>query len=393
MDRLNRVDKMIAVSREVRCTQLGIGPMSEACVLAAIDLATSLRIPIMVVASRRQIECEEQGGGYVHGWTTRTFAEYVRQRDPHGFVILCRDHGGPWQNNWEVEKKFSIRDAMESAKQSFLEDIQAGFQILHIDPSVALEGSPSDSEIWERIQELFLFCHREASRLGKKVYYELGKEEQGVEIETGENFSQFLQQVDSFVTKNHLPKPLFIVGQTGTKVVERRNIGSFERHFRAPGEIPPEIQVPKLVDACQRHGVFLKAHNVDYLGDEGIRWHTQLGIHAANVAPEFGVGETLQMVTIAEELGFHQEIEEFLSLAYESRKWEKWMLHDSQADDREKAVIAGHYVFATPAFQELKERLRRKCQGRNVDLDKCLKEKIKQLIYRYLINFNLVRSH
>lgn len=389
---MSSASKMIEQLGAVRCTQLGVGPMSEAVVLATIDLATSLRLPIMLIASRRQVECEELGGGYVNGWTTRTFAEYVRRRDPSGFVILCRDHGGPWQNTVEVEKKLSAHDAMQSAKHSFEQDIQCGFEILHIDPSVGLNVAPGPSEVLERIKELFLFCHEKAKNHKKEIYFEFGKEEQGTQVGGDEDFTMFLDELLLFSKKNRLPKPLFVVGQTGTKVVERRNIGAFEKHFRDPGEIPPEIQIPKLVDVCNKKGIFLKAHNADYLSNESLRWHNQLGIHAANVAPEFGIGETVQILALCKEFGFSEEEEEFLSLAYESRKWEKWLAPNTASTDREKAIIAGHYVFSTPNFRELRERLNRKCRARNVDLDKCLVEKIKQLIYRYLFNFNLIRN-
>ncbi|MDO8527405.1 MAG: tagatose-6-phosphate kinase, partial [Deltaproteobacteria bacterium] len=243
------------------------------------------------------------------------------------------------------------------------------------------------------LKELFQFCHSKAQELKKEVSFEFGKEEQGAEVEGNEAaFSEFLEEMVAFAKKDNMPLPLFVVGQTGTKVLERRNVGNFENHFRKAGEIPPQIQVPKLVDACNRYGVWLKAHNVDYLTDEGVRWHAQLGIHAANIAPEFGVGETLQILAICKEFGFKQETEEFLSLAYESRKWEKWMMPNSTATDTEKAIISGHYVFSTPSFRELKERLKEKCLPHNIDLDQCLKEKLKQLIYRYLFNFNLVQS-
>ena len=35
----------------------------------------------------------------------------------------------------------------------------------------------------------------------------------------------------------------------------------------------------------------MKEHNADYLTND-LSWHPKLGIHAANVAPEFGVVET-----------------------------------------------------------------------------------------------------
>ena len=104
--------------------QLGIGPMSIHCVDAVIEMANAARHPLMLVASRRQIEAASKGGGYVNNWTTKTFAQYVRERDKGGYVVLCRDHGGPWQNRTEVNKKLSIDEAMASAKESFSIDIE-----------------------------------------------------------------------------------------------------------------------------------------------------------------------------------------------------------------------------------------------------------------------------
>ena len=46
----------------------------------------------------------------------------------------------------------------------------------------------------------------------------------------------------------------------------------------------------------------MKEHNTDYLTDESLRWHPKIGIHAANVAPEFGVSETLSLIKILKNL-------------------------------------------------------------------------------------------
>jgi hypothetical protein len=84
-----------------RCTMLGVGPMSKNCVDATIELANTYEIPIMMIASRRQIDSEDFGGGYVNNWSTERFAEYVIDRDKKGKIILARDHGGPWQSEIE----------------------------------------------------------------------------------------------------------------------------------------------------------------------------------------------------------------------------------------------------------------------------------------------------
>ena len=66
------------------------------------------------------------------------------------------------------------------------------------------------------------------------------------------------------------------------------------------------------------------------------------------------------------------------------------MLKDSQASDRDRAIIAGHYVFAKPECIELKAQAARKLAGKGIDLEGHLKQKVKQSIIRYLTNFRMV---
>ena len=134
-----------------RCTLLGAGPMSKNCIDASINLSNKFEVPIMLIASRRQIDSKEFGGGYVNNWDTREYADYVINKDKKGKIILCRDHGGPWQNPLEVNKNMSLKAAMESAKLSYKNDIDAGFELIHIDPSIDIHAKPSKEEILERV--------------------------------------------------------------------------------------------------------------------------------------------------------------------------------------------------------------------------------------------------
>ena len=47
------------------CTLLGVGPMSKNCIDASIELADQYKTPLMLIASRRQIDSEQFNGGYV----------------------------------------------------------------------------------------------------------------------------------------------------------------------------------------------------------------------------------------------------------------------------------------------------------------------------------------
>jgi tagatose-1,6-bisphosphate aldolase non-catalytic subunit AgaZ/GatZ len=385
-------DRLRNFQSRYRCTLLGVGPMSFNCVNATIELANDHEVPIMLIASRRQIDSEEFGGGYVNNWTTEAFADYVTNQDKKGKVILARDHGGPWQNPREQSQKLSLRRAMESAKASYKADIDAGFQILHIDPSIDIHGKPNSEEVLDRLFELYEFCWIYAQKVGREVVFEIGTEEQSGSTNTQEELNYTLQTVKSFCKRNKLPLPFFVVIQTGTRVMETRNVGSFDTPIRVLNEIPAEIQVPKMLEICQRHNLLMKEHNTDYLSDEALQWHPRLGIHAANVAPEFGVTETKALLEILEGNDLQDLADEFLKIAYGSDKWKKWMLPHTNATNRDCSIIAGHYVFSSQDCQSLKNEAARILQKKDIMLDDFLKERVKTSIFRYLHHFRLVRN-
>ncbi len=159
-----------------KATLLGVGPMSINCIDACCELASS-KVPIMLIASRRQIDSEEFGGGYVENWTTSKYSKYVLKKNKN--IILCRDHGGPWQNNLEVEKKLNLKDAMKSAKISYQKDIDNNFKIIHIDTSLNYSGIKLTlKESLSRLFELLVFCNDYAKKKNKKIIFEVGTEEQ-----------------------------------------------------------------------------------------------------------------------------------------------------------------------------------------------------------------------
>lgn len=373
-----------------RCrTLLGVGPMSLNCVDATVELANEHEVPLLMIASRRQIDSEHFGGGYVNNWTTGQFADYVINADKKGEILLARDHGGPWQNLKEKQEGLSLRRAMESAKLSYRADLEAGFQVLHIDPSFDNHGRPDVEEVLERVFELYEYCWSEAQKLGQEVIFEIGTEEQSGSTNTQEELDYTLNAMQQFCHKNGLPPPAFVVVQTGTRVMETRNVGSFDSPIRIADELPAEIQVPRMIELCARYGVFLKEHNTDYLSNEALRWHPRLGIHAVNVAPEFGVIESRALVNILREHGLGEYADRFLALAFASKKWDKWMLPDTKATDFDRAIIAGHYVFASEECRMIKETCAKTLIAKGINLDDYLKQNVKHGISRYLINFGL----
>ena len=70
-----------------KCTLLGVGPMSKNCIDASLEISNEHNIPLMLIASRRQIDSNESGGGYVNNWTTEKFSEYVKTYD-NNIILL-----------------------------------------------------------------------------------------------------------------------------------------------------------------------------------------------------------------------------------------------------------------------------------------------------------------
>lgn len=371
-----------------KCTLLAIGPMSKNIVDSTVELSNTYEIPLMLIASRRQIDSQDHGSGYVNNWSTKEFSNYVKKKDKKNNIILCRDHGGPWQNN--IENNLNINDAMKSAKKSYKSDIINDFQIIHIDPSINKNKTQSVNSILEKIFELYEFCYEISKKYKKKILFEIGTEEQVSGLSTLEDIKYWISRVINFCNQNKIPQPFFIVTQTGTKVLELENVGAFDSDIRVKDQLPIEIQIPKIIEFAEKNNFFIKEHNADYLSDDALKWHPRLSIHAANVAPEFGTTETISLIELMNRCNMKNEKEHFLEIAYNSNKWKKWMIKDSYSNDYKKSIICGHYVFADDKVVELKNKLNNELKFKNIDMNNYLKDSIKKAIKRYLYPFKII---
>ncbi len=373
-------------------TALGVGPMSLNCVKAAISLTNRYSFPLMLIASRRQIDSKENGGGYVNNWNTENYSKFVKRFDKKKRIILARDHGGPWQNNLEIKKRFNLKQAMESAKKSYETDILNDFKIIHIDTSIDINYKkvPLKNSL-ERFFELFDHCNEFARKNKKKIFFEIGTEEQSGTTNNPDELVETLNKIYNFCKKKKFDKPIFVVIQSGTRVAETRNIGSFESPLRIENELPVEIQLPKMIEICNKYRIFMKEHNADYLSNHSLSLHPRLGIHATNVAPEFGVAETKGLISILKRFKLSSYLDEFYEISYKSRKWKKWLVHNSKITKVEKAIISGHYIFSNEDFLILKEQIKSHLVKKNFNLDKYLEKEIQKSILRYTKNFNLTK--
>jgi tagatose-1,6-bisphosphate aldolase non-catalytic subunit AgaZ/GatZ len=357
-------------------SRLGVGPVSKNAVDAAIEVAYERRERLMLIPSRRQIEAESQGGGYVEAWDTRGFARYVRERDPASLILLCRDHGGPYQHPREIRGSYTGAEAMKAAAESMREDIEAGFDLLHVDTSADLTGAADESTAIKRAVDLCGEMVDFARSTGHEPLFEFGFETQGPEVGDPDVFQAQVDQTMEQLRQRALRPPLFLVAQTGTKVMETSNIGHLKT---VPRSVVGKLR--ELAAVVTGHGFALKAHNCDYLNHVDLGHLVEGGVDALNVAPELGVVETRAFLRLLRQLGLTSQADRFLELAYESNAWRKWMIPGSQAPPTQRAVIAGHYVYNTETFREIKRRAQQTAYP--LDIDRHLRRRIAAVIDSY----------
>ena len=388
-------------------TLLGIGPMSRNCVQAALESSKEDDYPVMFIASRNQVDLDELGGGYVNGWNQFSFARTVQEvADEIGydnFYYLCRDHGGPWQRDKERNDHLPTEQAMELGKQSYVGDIEAGFDLLMIDPIkdpfevgkvIPLET------VLERTVDLIEFCEKERkARNLPEIGYEVGTEETNGGLTSTETYETFILRLRDELQKRNLPMPTFIVGQTGTLTRKTEQAGSFN-FANAYG----------LAKMAKRYGVGLKEHNGDYLDDITLLEHIPSAITATNVAPQYGTEETrayLNLAALEARLSDYGLIEQpselrrvLLEEAVKSERWRKWMVgeqknltFDEIAEDAALAEeildIAGHYTYNYEKVKAEIAKLYANLAKNNIDGKRYVIDRIKRPIRDYAQCYNL----
>lgn len=390
----------------LRCTLLGIGPMSLPVIEASFLAAKEKDFPVMFIASRNQIDCNELGGGYVCGWDQREFvkaiAETAKKVGFEGIYHICRDHGGPWQRDNERNAKLPENEAMEKGKQSYLEDLLAGFDLLHIDPTKDphISGVIPFETVIGRTVELIEYVEGERNKRHlPPIAYEVGTEETNGGLTGEQAYKEFIERLTGILNAKNLPLPSFIVGQTGTLTRLTENVG----HFNA-------LTAKNLSSVARGYTVGLKEHNGDYLADMVLFTHPMLGISATNVAPEYGVVETQINLFLAEleKYAFLEGLikepsrfeETIKREAFKCGRWKKWMvestdgLTEEQAFADEKLIdlivqISGHYTFEIASVKAEKEKMYRNLEQTGMDPEAVVVNAVKKSIERYAEAFNL----
>jgi len=299
---------------------LGIGPMSTEAIEATFRYSHYHRKQLMLIPSKNQIDAK---GGYVNGWTTKQFMEFVREMRAtyeHSEVLICRDHCGPGFNG-----NYDLTDTYDTIR----DDIENGFDLIHID-YCHFQGTKDEALVEAKKAVEF------ALGLNPNIMLEIGTDENMGSNYNLPNIAEIEREIDYFKA---VCNPEFYVVQTGSLVKEINQAGNFNREF-----------TEKITEVLHRKGIKLKEHNDDYLNKEGIQSRKGL-VDARNIAPQLGVVQTQLVLTKC--LTYGIDFQEFLDDVYESGKWKKWMDKNTPDNKFLCAVIAGHYRFNSESYKKI----------------------------------------
>ena len=309
-----------------------IGPMTKNVVDAIVEFCDKTENKIAFIPSRRQVEWN---GGYVNNWTTEEFSKYVTT------LPIQRDHGGPGQGN---------RD--DDGFESLAYDAKH-FQLIHIDP---WKKYPEFSDGLEKTIEMIKFAYE----INPDIIFEVGTEE-AIRPFTPDELNLLVASLRSALPEEVYWQIKYLVIQSGTSLKGINQTGNYD-----------STRLVEMIEVARSYDMLSKEHNGDYIPVEVIKEKFSLGLDCINIAPEFGLIETL---TYLEEIKDEKLFDRFWQICYDSKKWVKWVSSgfDPFINRTQLVKICGHYVLSYPEFiTEIKSQF--------PDID----EKVKQNITKKL---------
>lgn len=398
-ERILRIIKNEEEKAGVKRTLLAVCPNSFSVIKAAFRAAKRNNAPIKFAATLNQVDGD---GGYT-GLTQREFtkmleieAASVNYKGPY---IVAVDHGGPWLKDVQSIEKWDTQKAMEGVKKSLVDSLVAGYDLLHVDPTVDI-SIPKDGCIDIRVvaeRTIELIKHVEEFRRNNNlapISYEVGTEEVHGGLADDSTFDTFISLLREGLAKKGLSDvwPCFIVGKVGTDL--------HTTFFDA------EV-AKKLTNKVREFGSYIKGHYTD--GVSNPQDYPLTGMGAANVGPEFTISEYNSLIELEEvekkleregKVALLSNIKSVLwQLVLDSNRWQKWLQGDEQGkqftelttDRQEWLVQTGcRYIWQHPKALAARYRLYENLNKSGINGEEVVLGRIEHDMDKYFYAFNLI---
>jgi len=395
LKRINDLESQTGLKRTI----FAACPNSLSVIIAALKAAKRCDAPIKFAATLNQVDLD---GGY----TGLTPSEFVRTIRLHALnlnltspVIIAVDHGGPWLKDIHRTEAWPYTKTMSAVKASFEAAIEAGYDLLHVDPTVDISLSGDENMPIEVVAErtVELIEHSEKFRLKNnfpRISYEVGTEEVHGGLADLEVFNKFLKLLKLGLKQKGLTNvwPCFVVGKVGTDL----HTTSFD-----------PVVAKKLTGIARKYGSLIKGHYSDNVTNPEA--YPESGMGAANVGPEFTEMEynalielenVQQLLTakgkIAKPVGMKQVL---WKSVINSGRWKKWLQADenpsnfySISKDRQEWLIKTgcRYIWEDPEVISARTKLYNNLSIQGIEAETIVDLSIERAMDRYFYKFNLV---
>ena len=374
-------------------------PNSVSVVKAAFRAAKRNNAPIYFAATLNQIDCDGGYTGLTPAEFTRLAALEAAAVNYTGTTIIAIDHGGPWLKDKQNVERWSVEQAMEGVKRSFEAAVLAGYDLIHVDPTVDIyvpKGEIIDIRVVVR-RTVELIAHVEKFRRERNlppISYEVGTEEVHGGLADQQTFDRFLTGLKSGLKEAGLEDvwPCFIVGKVGTDL----HTTLFD-----------PIVARELTDKVRPYGSYIKGHYTD--GVSNPEAYPASGMGAANVGPEFTMSEYDALAELEQcemELEAQGRIAQLSRmtaalkrLVCDSNRWRKWLLpeekgreFDELKPERQSWLIKTgcRYIWQQPEALAARQRLYDNLRRNGYDAEEVVLGRIERDMDKYFHAFNLV---
>ena len=395
LHRIDELQKETGIPRTI----FAACPNSPTVIRASIRAAKRNNAPIYFAATLNQIDCD---GGYT-GMTQEAFCRTVRFETERvnftGPVIVAIDHGGPWLKDKQRTEKWSTEDAMNGVKKSFEAAVLAGYDLIHVDPTVDInvpKGQIIDIHL-VAARTVELISHVEKFRKERglpEISYEVGTEEVHGGLADEATFDTFIDDLRKGLIGAGLSDvwPCFIVGKVGTDLDTTIFDGAVARNLTA--------KVRPL-------GSYIKGHYTDDVANP--EESPRCGMGAANVGPEFTMSEYRALCEL-EQMEKKLEAEgkvavlsnmrdTLLAEVHDSHRWEKWLHEDELGKDlaeltpeRQDWIVATccRYLWQQPRTLAARGFLYDNLGRLGIDAEDIVLGRIERDMDKYFRAFNLI---
>lgn len=395
---LHKIEKL-KKETGVKRTIFAACPNSKSVIKASLRSAKRANAPIKFAATLNQVDIDRGYTNMNQQEFVQTIKEQARLINFTGPVIVAVDHGGPWLKDIQKTENWPLEKAMDWVKKSFEASVAAGYDLIHVDPTVDASLKKGEAIKIDVVVErtIELISHTEKYRRANgfdRIAYEVGTEEVHGGLADMVTFNRFLTGLKVGLRKVGLKDvwPCFVVGKVGTDL----HTTLFD-----------PVVAKQLTEAVAPFGSVIKGHYSDSV--ENPEDYPKSGMGAANIGPEFTEGEydgLMELSEIEQNLFKNQIIAKTSDIksilwdaVIQSNRWQKWLSdtenrEDFYANEKERQewlVKTGcRYIWENPEVLVARNKLYENIANSGIDAEGILLSKIEKGMDKYFFNFNLI---